>query len=194
MGADPGLISGLWRNSFVDPAPPTAGDGALNVQTGPVGSTLRAVRIAMAGLWTFVILLLCWIPGNMVRKFEGDSSWFFHVPDLDKIVHASIFIVFSLLWARAWPLRRPFRWIALAGFGLAILTEVVQKLAIIGRDGSVGDTVVDFAGVLVGLVAVPLVDPLAKIVESRLFGNKPDATQALHESPTSVEPLTRRSV
>jgi hypothetical protein len=122
----------------------------------------------MAGLWTVVIMMLCWIPGSMVRDIEDGSPWF-EIPDLDKLVHGGIFILFSILWGRVSTSRRRFAWIALAGLGLAVLTEVVQKLPIIGRDGSIADTVIDVAGVLVGLAAASLVEPIARAFESRLF-------------------------
>ena len=64
----------------------------------PAGrSGLSRLRLAMASLWTVVIMMLCWIPGSVVREFEHGSSWF-KVPDLDKMIHAGIFVVFSVLW------------------------------------------------------------------------------------------------
>jgi hypothetical protein len=58
-----------------------------------------------------------------------------------------------------------FAWVALAGFGLAVVTELVQNLPIVGRDGEVTDC----AGVLVGIISVPIVEPLARQVESWIW-------------------------
>jgi hypothetical protein len=135
----------------------------------PVARTdLNSYRIGTAIFWTVVIMALCWLPGSIVQEFEGGSSWF-TIPDLDKLVHAGIFIVFSILWARAFSSRGRFAWIALGGLGLAIVTELAQKLPVVGRDGNIADTLTDAAGVLAGIVAAPLVEPLARFAESRIF-------------------------
>jgi hypothetical protein len=55
--------------------------------------------------------------------------------------------------------------VALAGFGLAVVTELVQNLPIVGLDGEVTDC----AGVLVGIISVPIVEPLARQVESWIW-------------------------
>ena len=89
--------------------------------------------------------------------------------DLDKVVHAGIFVVFSVLWARTLTIRRRFAWVALGGIALAILTELVQTLPIVGRDGEVSDALTDVAGVLVGIVLASLVEPVARFIESRIF-------------------------
>jgi hypothetical protein len=129
---------------------------------------LSGYRLAMAILWTIVIMMLCWLPGSIVQKLEDGSSWF-DVPDLDKVIHAGIFVVFSILWARALSCRRRFAWVALGGLGLAIVTELVQKLPVVGRDGEISDAITDVAGVLVGMAAAPLVEPVARFIEARIF-------------------------
>ena len=125
-------------------------------------------RLAMAIMWTVVIMMLCWLPGPMIQVLEGDSSWF-TIPDLDKVIHAGIFVVFSILWVRALSSRSRFTWVALAGLGLAAVTELVQNLPIVGRDGEISDALTDVAGVLVGIVLSPLVEPVARFIESRIF-------------------------
>jgi hypothetical protein len=129
---------------------------------------LSRYRLALAILWSVVIMMLCWLPGSMVHEIEHGSSWF-QIPDLDKMIHAGIFVVFSILWARAFTSRRRFAWVALGGFGLAVLTELVQKLPVVARDGSIADTLTDGAGVLAGIVVAPLVEPVARFIESRIF-------------------------
>ena len=129
---------------------------------------LNPYRLAMASIWTVAIMTVCWLPGHMVRKLEDESSWF-KIPDLDKVVHAGIFVLFSILWFGVWTSRRRFLWVTIGGIGLAMLTEAVQNLPVVGRDGSVADTLTDVAGVFVGILAAPIVEPLACWAESRIF-------------------------
>ena len=76
---------------------------------------------------------------------------------LDKFVHAGIFTVFTVLWLRTRPAGRTSHlWILLVGTALAAITEAVQNLPIINREGEFEDAMADFAGVLFGFPAVPL--------------------------------------
>jgi hypothetical protein len=129
---------------------------------------LTRYRLVMAVVWTVVIMTLCWMPKFVVEDIEDESSWF-RIPNFDKLVHCGIFVVFSILWARVWSARRRFAWVVLAGFVLAIVTELVQELPIVGRDASLYDTLTDATGVLLGIAVVPLVEPWARFLESRLF-------------------------
>ena len=148
------------------PTTPSADDAKRQPQAASTG--LGRLRLTMAILWTVVIMMLCWLPGSMVHELEGGSLWF-KIPDLDKIVHAGIFVVFSVLWARALTSRRRFAWVALGGFALAVVTELVQMLPIVGRDGEISDALTDFGGVLAGMVLAPLVEPVARFIESLIF-------------------------
>ncbi|MFI5456386.1 MAG: VanZ family protein [Isosphaerales bacterium] len=125
-------------------------------------------RLLMAVVWTLVIMVLCWLPRSVVQEVEGESSWF-KVPHLDKLVHCGIFVIFSILWLRVRPFRRPFGLVALSGFALAVLTEIVQGLPLIGRDTSIADMFTDVVGVLIGIAVAPLFEPLARFFEARLF-------------------------
>ena len=60
-------------------------------------------------------------------------------------------MVFSVLWLRTRPAgKRRYLWILLAGTALAAITEIVQNLPIINREGEFEDFLADFAGVLFG--------------------------------------------
>jgi VanZ family protein len=146
--------------SFTDP----------NMQPATTRHDLHVYRVVMAILWTIVIMVLCWLPGGVVHRLEDRSSWF-EIHNLDKLIHAGIFVIFSILWARVSSRRRRFGWIALGGFGLAVLTEIVQELPIVGRDGSAADAITDVVGVLAGIAVAPLVEPVARFLESQLFRN-----------------------
>jgi hypothetical protein len=127
------------------------------------------LRIAMAVIWTLVMMMLCWLPHHVVKEIERDSSWF-EIPNFDKIVHCAIFVVFSILWVRVGTSQRRFAWVILGGLVLAAVTELVQELPLVGRDASVNDALTDVVGVLIGAAAASRVEPLARFLESRLFG------------------------
>jgi hypothetical protein len=122
----------------------------------------------MATIWTFVIMVLCWLPRTLLEDVESETSWL-QRPFLDKFVHFAIFVIFAILWGRVWSARRRFTWIALAGFALASVTELVQNLPIVGRDGNLPDTLTDAAGVVIGVAIAPYIEALARFLESRAF-------------------------
>jgi hypothetical protein len=133
-----------------------------------VGPALKVVRIAMAALWTFVILFLCWMPGKWVREVEGGSPWF-QVPDLDKVVHWGIFVLFTVLWLRTGTSRSRYGWVAVGGLAVAAISELVQMLPAVGRDAEVGDAITDLIGVAIGLAIARWIEPLFRRAESLLF-------------------------
>jgi hypothetical protein len=126
------------------------------------------LRLTMAVSWTLVILMLCWIPGEWVQSVEHGSS-LFEIPDLDKLVHWGIFVVFTLLWIRVGSSRWWYAWAGLGGLALASISEIVQNHPMIGRDGSLDDAITDIVGVLIGLAVAPWVVPMLNSWESRLF-------------------------
>jgi VanZ like family len=153
---------------------PTAPD--LPSQAEPGNKVQRRLRLAAAIVWTLVIMTLCWLPRTVVHEVEDGSRWL-DIPYLDKIVHAGIFVVFSILWARVGTSRGRFKWVVLGGFLLAVVTEVGQLVPIVGRDAAVDDALTDFAGAALGLLVLPWVEPWLRSVESRLW--RQPSTQAL---------------
>ena len=67
----------------------------------PRRSAIRFFRLAAAVFWTMLILVLCWLPEELVHEVEGGSNWF-RIPNLDKVVHCGIFVVLSIAWMRVW--------------------------------------------------------------------------------------------
>jgi VanZ family protein len=114
-------------------------------------------------------MALCWLSPRWVHKVERSSSWF-EIPNLDKIVHWGIFCAFALLWLRVSGSRRRYCFVALGGLALAAITELVQNLPIVNRNGSVADALADFIGVLIGLAIASWVEPFFRLIEARLFG------------------------
>jgi VanZ family protein len=107
---------------------------------------------AAAVFWTLLIMAVCWLPIPMFPTgIGGEHPKSF--PHFDKVVHASIFAVFGLLWLRVIPGNRRFLVVMVAGAALAVITEYGQSLPIIGRDGDVADGLADVCGVF---LAYPL--------------------------------------
>ena len=136
-----------------------------------IGANLKTFRIAMAVLWTLAILFMCWIPGEWVEVVEGESPWL-QLPDLDKVVHWGIFVAFAVLWLRTTNSRWRYAWVALAGLALAVISEVVQNIPMLRRDGEIGDAITDFIGVAIGLAVAHGIEPLMRRAESLVFGKK----------------------
>jgi hypothetical protein len=129
---------------------------------------LKSLRVAAAVIWTLMIMTLCWLPGEVVDTVEGSSSWF-AIYDLDIAVHCGLFFIFALLWCRIWSFRGRYAMVGLMAVGLAAVTEFVQLLPAIGRDASLADGAMDMLGCVIGLALAPLLEPLLRSLETRLF-------------------------
>lgn len=145
----------------------TAASPAVNPEVGP---SLKAIRIAMATAWTVVICVLCWTPGAIVNRIEQESPWVKLIPDFDKVVHWGIFALFAVLWLRTTTSRRRYLRVGLAGLALAVVTEVVQDIAPVGRDGELADGITDLIGTAIGLIVARWVEPVFRWAESLVFG------------------------
>lgn len=141
-----------------------------DASAGPTVKGLHRIRLAAAISWTLVIMALCWLSPVWVQRLEREAPAWFELPNLDKVIHWGIFCAFAVLWLRT--SRSPHRYwvVTLAGIALAAITEAVQNLPIIQRDGSVADAIADLIGVLIGLAIASLIEPLLRFIESRLFG------------------------
>ena len=128
------------------------------------------IRLMLAVVWTLVILVLCWTPADWLPVEEtGGQGW--GLPHKDKLVHAGIFFIFSVLWLAATGEKRGrFAWVAGAGIALAVVTELGQNLPFLRRDGEVADALADGVGVLVGLWLFPCVRQVAQDGDQRRNG------------------------
>lgn len=106
-------------------------------------------RVFLASIWTAIVVAVCVVPGRWLPPAEVSLSPV-RFPHLDKLVHAGLFAVFSVLWM--WAGRSPKRWsrVLAGGLGLAILTELVQGMPVIGRDSDLLDALADVFGALIG--------------------------------------------
>jgi VanZ family protein len=149
---------------------PTPGDGPIVASTTSRAPNAPGFRITMAVVWTAVILVLCWTPRQYVMEAEEKAPWF-AIPNFDKFVHWGIFLVFAVLWLRTSGSRWKHVYVALAGVALAVITEVVQGLPQIGRDGSVNDGITDLIGLALGLALARWFEPPLAWLESRVLGS-----------------------
>jgi hypothetical protein len=150
---------------------------------------LSYCRRVMAILWTVVIMALCWLPRTIVKVVEDESSWF-KVPNLDKVIHFSIFVLFSILWTRVRSSRRAYVWIMLGGIALGVITEIGQSVPIVNREPNFGDFAADVVAVALGLVLAARVEPLFQALEARLFRRTRDRAipDAQTTATTNVRP------
>jgi VanZ family protein len=155
-------------------------------QTAGAINAVDRFRILAAVGWTNLIMVLCWMPKYLVQDIEKESSWF-EIPHLDKVVHWALFVIFSILWLRVRSSRRAFWWVILLGLGLAVLTEVVQGLAVIGRDTSIADMVTDGIGVVVGVLVAPFFETPARYIESRLLPRAAARSLSVEPEGTATE-------
>jgi len=149
---------------------------------------LSSIRRVIAIVWTVVIMVLCWLPHTIVKEVEDESS-FFKIPNLDKLIHISIFVLFSILWTRVWSSRRAYLWIMLGGIALGLITEIGQSVPIVNRDTNLGDMAADVVAVLVGLAVAPWVEPHFLALEARFFRGK--RARAMPETQTTTATNTR---
>lgn len=115
---------------------------------------LKRVSLILAILWTTAIMAMCWVPMSLFGSGDDAGHGLFDIPYFDKVVHFSIFVGFAVLWHLATSgARRSFQIVAW-GIGLAILTEVVQQLPLIGRESGFDDAAFDVAGLLLGALVM----------------------------------------
>lgn len=117
----------------------------------------RRIWVALAVLWTFGIMIACWIPASLLTSQVDPDSGVFDIPYLDKIIHFGIFLVFTVLWLLASTDPRRLLRVAVGGVGLAVLTEAVQHIPAVGREFDLVDAVCDVVGILVGVLLLRVV-------------------------------------
>ena len=105
---------------------------------------LPPFRLAVG--WTLLIMVALTIPGKSIP----DS----HIFQLDKLIHAGLFLVLTLLWLAALsegPIGRGLTILA-AMIVFAIFTEFYQQIMPIGRSADLLDSVADAIGSIVAFL------------------------------------------
>lgn len=113
-------------------------------------------KIWVALLWSFLILLLCWIPRDLLFAIEQKAAGGIELGrlNIDKVVHVFMFFGFGWLWARAlddWPPSACVRAVFLGGLLFAALSELGQLIPWIGRSMHLIDLLFDLGGLALGL-------------------------------------------
>jgi len=112
-----------------------------------------------ARLWTLFILILMAIPGNMLPREETTF-----IPNLDKLVHATLFGSFVFLWSIYYATRKEknnnsysrFVLILIIACLYGVATELMQKYLIPNRDYDIFDILADSIGAVLGFLFVLL--------------------------------------
>jgi len=110
-------------------------------------------------LWTILILILISIPGNMLPKEEKTF-----IPNLDKLIHATLFGSFVFLWSIYYATRKEknnhsnsrFVLILIIACLYGVATELMQKYLIPNRDYDIFDIMADSIGAVLGFLIVLL--------------------------------------
>jgi len=100
----------------------------------------------LAVLWTLLIMVALTIPGGSIP----DSN----ILQLDKLIHASLFLVLTLLWLVALSQGSLMRGIVILATIVvyAVLTEVYQEVMPIGRSADMLDSLADAAGAIIAFL------------------------------------------
>ena len=124
-------------------------------------------RLATALTWSFVLMVMCWLPRAVVREAQGGGT-FLQLPHFDKLVHGMSFAIFALLWMRVFVGRCRAIWVFGVGSLLAALTELVQELPMVGRDASFGDGFADLVGLMIGVGLSRWLEPVVLYLEGSI--------------------------
>ncbi len=122
---------------------------AVSADAEARSSGLAWLRLGLAVTWTLLIAIACWLPRAVVQEVEDGSGWF-KMPNLDKLIHCTIFMFFAVFWSRV--VRGRAGAVVAGGLVLAIVTELGQSTALVGRDANVFDALADMIGVAVGVL------------------------------------------
>ncbi len=152
----------------MNPLSTTQTDSDMPKHSMPRDGRVAIYRVTLAVLWTLLILILCWIPRTVMEVVEQDATWFM-IPNVDKVVHWGMFVVFAIFWIRVGSSPRRYFWVILGGIALAVVSELGQELPMVGRDATLGDGVTDLIGILIGLTLAHVFSPLLLRIESRIF-------------------------
>jgi VanZ family protein len=100
----------------------------------------------LAILWTLLIFILCFLPGNELPNVQ--------IPFIDKWAHLVLFGVFSFLWLCSNPTdnRSFLAIILLITLFVGWLVEYIQGHFVSGRSQDNMDTVADTVGGFIGIV------------------------------------------
>ena len=152
----------------------------------------RTWYLPAAILWTVAIFVGTWLPSGALPHPEIEDATFFRLIPLDKIAHAGMFAGFGFLWLKAYRRSKPpVRGVLAAGLFIAVLTEVGQATAWVGRDGDVWDVLADGVGLVLGIALVGVGKALARRNQKPAGLSKDaDLSGTGEASPSPPEPVS----
>jgi VanZ family protein len=106
-------------------------------------------------LWALFILVLTGLPGDFFPEVTSFWDWL----EPDKAIHLLMFGIFAFLimWGHRMPYRDTSRRVRIFVIALILgeiyagLTEILQDVLFVGRDGNVFDFMANTVGVLLGI-------------------------------------------
>lgn len=97
-------------------------------------------NIWVAIFWTLVILVACSWPGKDIPEVQ--------FTDFDKLVHAGLFMIWTVLWLLVYP-QKPV-YVILAGIAYGVAIEFYQQIMPLDRSFDLLDIAADSVGVFLG--------------------------------------------
>ncbi|WP_413860053.1 VanZ family protein [Candidatus Aalborgicola defluviihabitans] len=108
----------------------------------------RRAALVLLAMLLILFLVGTQMPGHSRNAIEASL----HAPfPLSKLAHFCMFATMAVL-ASGQPLRWPVAGVLLGALALGVLTEVLQVLVAIEREGSVRDVAIDVAGAVSGVL------------------------------------------
>lgn len=113
-----------------------------------IRTSIEDYPLRWASGWTVLIIMLLSIPGRDIPSVG--------ITGIDKPVHAGLFFVFTILWARALPLSRRASILVAAGLALAfgVASEFYQGILPFERIPDKWDVLADWVGVIGALIVL----------------------------------------
>lgn len=102
------------------------------------------LSLGLALLWTFVIYWGCTLPGKDLPKINVFDQF-------DKLVHATFFFFFFILWMAY---RSNTLWVFVSAIAFGFGLEFYQHYLVIGRSFDVWDGIADTFGAVLGWLAL----------------------------------------
>jgi VanZ family protein len=118
---------------------------------------LLALRFVPILFWLLLITITLFMLVELPTKLGGWPYW-------DKVQHASVFMVLTLIATLVFRQKNILVAIGLISYGAA--TELLQSWFTVTRLASINDWLADIAGVMIGLLIFALVKKLSQHIKS----------------------------
>ena len=127
---------------------------------------LKQVFLSAALLWTAVILYFCLIKANEIPQIGID------IPNLDKVVHAFLHFIFTLLWFFYFKKKidklnnSELLIISLVlSFFFGIAIELMQRFFTVTRNADIYDVLANLSGATLAVITIILLNKYNRIID-----------------------------